>query len=83
MLNSNAELSSLSFTSASLNRAFERGVTTYSTVVPHQAQATSVTAAVYDSRSTVSAAVYDGNGTLKHGPVALTSGQASPELPLR
>ncbi|MBW7474827.1 cadherin-like beta sandwich domain-containing protein [Paenibacillus oenotherae] len=77
---SNADLSNLTLSSGTLVPAFAG---TYTANVGHRVSSVTVTTALSDAASaSVTASVYDGSGTRVSGPHALTSGAASPSLPL-
>ncbi|WP_248924747.1 S-layer homology domain-containing protein [Paenibacillus hamazuiensis] len=81
---SHADLTSLQLTGAVLNPAFAPGTTSYSSVVASGVSAVTVTASVYDAAyATVKARVYDSSGSQVSGPHLLSSGVASPPLPLK
>lgn len=83
-----ATLASLSLTglgggAVPLSPAFARTNRLYSASVADAVSSVSVTAATYDSRSSVTASVYGSDGHATGGPILLTSGAPSQQLPLQ
>ena len=62
--------------------AFTRNVYDYSAEVVNGTASVTVTASVYDSRSSVTATVYGHSGTVTGGPILLANGVPSASLPL-
>lgn len=83
MRSGNADLSALTVSDGMLSPAFAPGTTSYSASVANGVSSVTVTATVSDAvYATVTASVYNNVGTLVSGPLTLTSGAASPPLPL-
>ncbi|WP_165972067.1 S-layer homology domain-containing protein [Paenibacillus piri] len=78
-----ADLSALLLSDGMLSPAFASGTTSYSASVANGVPSLTVTASVYNATyASVTASVYNVSGVLAGGPFTLTSGAASPSLPL-